>query len=114
MRGEQVVEGGDRSAPGNMVATLKPLSVLIKHRVNNVDKRLIAGEEAMTSCEQIAFQPALAGMLAEDFHHPTQQQDGRHRERFTHPGAIGHVKHITQRLEAARPDPPSGNCYSPG
>jgi len=71
MRGEQVVEGGDRSAPGNMVATLKPLSVLIKHRVNNVDKRLIAGEEAMTSCEQIAFQPALAGMLAEDFHHPT-------------------------------------------
>jgi len=55
VRGEQVVEGGDRSAPANVTATLKPLGVLIEHRVNNVDKCLIAGKEAMTPCEQIAF-----------------------------------------------------------
>jgi len=59
----------------------------------------------MTSCEQIAFQPALAGMLAEDFHHPTVSSKmvviG---ERFTHPGAIGHVKHI-KRLEAVSSGP---------
>jgi hypothetical protein len=35
-----------------------------------VDKRLIAGEKAVSAGEQIAFEPALAEMLVQHLHHP--------------------------------------------
>jgi hypothetical protein len=39
--------------------------MLIEHRVDDVDERLIAREQAMASREQISFEPAFAQMLAQ-------------------------------------------------
>ena len=44
--------------------------MLVEHRVHDVDKGLIAGKEAVPSGEEIPFEPPLAGMLAQDLHHP--------------------------------------------
>jgi hypothetical protein len=35
-----------------------------------VDERFIAREQAVPSGEQVALQPALAGVLGQDLHHP--------------------------------------------
>ena len=49
---------------------LQPFGVLIEHGINDVDKRFVTGEQAMPPGEEIAFEPALAQMLAQHFHHP--------------------------------------------
>src|ERR1017187_5012217 len=36
--GEQVVQGGNRPAPGNVTGDLEPLGVLVEHRVHNMDE----------------------------------------------------------------------------
>ena len=69
VRAEEVVERGDRPAPGDVVAHLQPLGVLVEHRVDDVDERLVAREEAVPAGQQVALQPALALVLAEHFHH---------------------------------------------
>src|SRR6266700_3333608 len=48
---------------------LEPLCVLVEHGVHNMDEGLITGEESMTAGEQITFEPALAHMLTQHFHH---------------------------------------------
>ena len=68
--GQQVVERGDRRAPRDAPGYLQPLGVLVEHRVDDVDEGLVAREEAVPSGEQIALEPALAGVLAQDLHHP--------------------------------------------
>ena len=75
MRGQQIIQRGDRPSPRNVARDLEPLGVLIEHRIHDVNKRLIAGKEPVPSREQIAFQPALAQMLAQHFHDPPV---GRH------------------------------------
>ena len=47
VRAEEVVERGDRPPPGDVVAHLQPLGVLVEHRVDDVDERLVAREEAV-------------------------------------------------------------------
>ena len=69
MRGEQVVQRGDLATPGKLRADLQPLGMLVEHRIDDVDERLVAVEEAMPPGEQIAFEPAFALMLAQHFHH---------------------------------------------
>ena len=63
--GEDEVQRGDGLPPGELVANLQPLGVLRGHGVHNADEGLVAGEEAVTAGEQVAFQPAFAHMLAE-------------------------------------------------
>ena len=55
MRGEQVVEGSNGSAPGNILARVKPLGMLVELRVYDVDKRLVAGEQAVATTEEVSF-----------------------------------------------------------
>ena len=43
---------------------LQPLRVLVEHRVDDVDERLVAVEEAVPAGEQVALEPALAQVLA--------------------------------------------------
>ena len=43
--------------------------MLVEHRIDDVNERLVAREEAVAAREQIAFQPALALMLAQHLHH---------------------------------------------
>ena len=63
MRTEQVVERSDRATPSNVVGHLQPFGVLVEHRVNDMDKGLVAAEEAVSACQKITFQPALALMF---------------------------------------------------
>ncbi len=43
MRAEEVIQGGDRSAPGNLrTRNIQPLGVLVEHRIDDVNKCLIA------------------------------------------------------------------------
>ena len=47
VRGQQIVEGGDGTAPGNVVAHLQPLRMLIEHGIDNMDERFIAGKKSV-------------------------------------------------------------------
>ena len=49
--------------------------MLVKHRVDDVNERLVAGEEAVAARQQIAFQPALAQVLAQHFHNAPVGRD---------------------------------------
>ena len=49
-------------------ADLQPLRVLVDHRVDDVNERLVAGEEAVSAGQEVAFEPALALMLGEHLH----------------------------------------------
>ena len=65
---EQVVERRDRPPPGDAVADLQPLGVLVEHRVDDVDERLVAVEQAVPAGQQVALEPALAQVLGEHLH----------------------------------------------
>ena len=78
VRGQQVVERRDRPPPRDVARHLQPLRVLVEHRVDDVDERLVAGEEAVAAGEQVALQPALAEVLAQHLHHaPVAARGGR-------------------------------------
>src|SRR6516164_9577008 len=47
------------------MAHLLPFGVLVEHRIDDVDERLITREKAMAAGEQVALEPALALVLAE-------------------------------------------------
>ena len=82
VRSEQVVERGDGPPPRNAPRRLQPLRVLVEHRIDDVNECLVAGEEPVPAGEQIAFQPALALMLAEHFHDAARRaQRDRRRAR---------------------------------
>ena len=68
LRCQQIIQRSDRLAPGNVPADLQPFRVLIEHRVDDVDERLVAGEQAMAPGEQVSLKPALAHVLAEHLH----------------------------------------------
>jgi hypothetical protein len=52
---KQVVQRGDRATPGNSPRHLQSLGVLVEHRIDDVDKRFVAGKETVASREQITF-----------------------------------------------------------
>nr|WP_281412215.1 hypothetical protein [Miltoncostaea marina] len=70
VRGQQVVERRNRSAPLDVVGHLQPLGVLVEHRVDDVDEGFVAREEPMPAGEQVALEPALTKVLGQDLHHP--------------------------------------------
>src|SRR5438874_160739 len=90
VRREQVIKRCDRSAPGNFLARrLEPFRVLIKHRIYDVDEGLVGREKTVPSGEEIAFEPALTGMLAENFHDPPfRRQMIIAGKRVRHPSAL--------------------------
>ena len=68
VRAQEVVERRQRVPPGNLARDLQPLGVLVEHRVDDVDKRLVAVEEPVAASEEVALEPPLALMLREDLH----------------------------------------------
>src|SRR6266436_1340619 len=66
---QEVVERRNRPAPGNLVTHLQPLGVLVEHRIDDVNERLVAAEEAVAAGQQVSLEPALALVLAEHLHH---------------------------------------------
>ena len=93
VRGQQVVQRGDLPPPRQVRRDLQPLGVLVEHRIDDVDERLVAVEEPMPPGEQVAFEPAFALVLAEHFHHAP---GGREKFVVRHgrgvPLALGHFK----------------------
>ncbi len=92
---QEVVQRADRTPPGNVAAYLQPLGVLVEHRIDDVDERLIAREEAVPAGQEIALVPALALVLAKHLHHPPV---GRQMivpgKSVGDPGTIGDLKGI--------------------
>ena len=69
VRSQEIVQRRNGPPPRDVARRLQPLRMLVEHRVYDVDKGLIAGEKAMATGEKIPFEPALAHVLAEHFHH---------------------------------------------
>src|SRR6267143_2079785 len=56
---DQEVERRYPGSPGKLVALFQPLGVLIEHRVNNMNERLIAVYKAVATTQDISLQPPL-------------------------------------------------------
>ncbi len=83
--GEQDVQRGHGLAPLEFQRLVQPLGVLRGHGGDHHGERLVGGEEAVPAGEDVAFEPSLAVVLAEDLHHPAlgsevvvRRQDGEH------------------------------------
>ena len=96
---EQVVEGGDRTPPGDVLGHLEPLRVLVEHRIDDMDERLVAVEEPVAAREEVPLEPALAEVLGEDLHHPPVGREMVvERIRFCDPGAIRGREDVTKSV----------------
>jgi predicted acetyltransferase len=51
--------------PREFTTYLEPLGMLAEHRIDDANEGLIAVEETVASCQQIAFQPTFTLVLAE-------------------------------------------------
>src|SRR5207248_5672385 len=90
---EKIVEGCNGGTPWNVSTRLQPLGVLIKHRVHDMDERLVRGEQPMAAGEEIAFQPSLTGVLAQHLHNPSiGSQVIILGTGLSHPGPVGDLK----------------------
>ena len=97
VRTEQIVERGDRLPPGDAPRHLQPLRMLIEHRVDDVDERLVAVEEPVTAGQQVALEPALALMLGQHFHHaPLRCEVIVAGDDLSVPGTVSNLKHRPQ------------------
>src|SRR5215475_2837837 len=65
VRGKQVIQRRNGHPPVDFAATLEPLSVLVEHRVDDVNEGFVAGEKTVTPGKQISFEPSLAEVLAQ-------------------------------------------------
>src|ERR1039458_1100598 len=70
---KQIVQGGDLPAPWQFQRYFQPLGVLVEHRIDDVNKGLIAVKQPVPSGEQISFEPTLALVLTE---HRVQHASG--------------------------------------
>ena len=73
--------------------------MLVEHGINDVNERLIAVEQSVPAGQQIAFQPALALMLAEHLQHAARRARGTGRwDRRRFPLPIGRLKYCLQTI----------------
>ena len=86
MTRQQNIEGCQWPAPGKLAALLKPFGMLRSHRIDHLRECLVGGPHAMAARKQVAFEPSLAEMLAQYFHHAAirselivDRDDLRHR-----------------------------------
>ena len=71
VRSQKIIQRSDGTPPRDVTCGLEPFGMLIEHRIHDVDKALVAGEEPMTAGEQITLQPALTHVLTQFLHHPS-------------------------------------------
>ena len=100
VRGEEIVERRDRLPPRNAARDLQPLRVLIEHRVDDVDERLVAREQAVAAGQEVALEPSLADVLRQDLHHaPVGRETLVERER-----SPTHARPVTSNTASSRFD----------
>ena len=80
--------------------------MLVEHRVDDVDERLVAREESVPPGEQITFEPALALVFAQNLHDATQALDVVVVRGGVHLDAVGEFKDgipaVRRRLVGAK------------
>ena len=97
--GEQVVQRRDRPAPRDVAGDLQPLGVLVEHRVDDVDERLVAVEQPVAAGEQVPLQPPLAEVLGQHLHHaPVGREMIIAVDRLGLPGPVGDLEHRRQAV----------------
>ena len=97
VRAEEVVERGDGPAPRDLRRRLQPLRMLVEHRVDDVDERLVAREQPVPPGEQVPLEPALAEVLGEDLHHAAVRREPLvGRRRLRDPGPPGHAEDVAE------------------
>lgn len=101
VRTQQMVQRGNRQAPWNLSADFQLLGVLAEHRVDDVNERLVTGGQTVATGQEIALEPTLTGMLAQDLHHATVRREmiilG---EDIGPPGAICRVEQRAQAVSS--------------
>ena len=97
MARQQIIQRRDGPPPRNILARIQPFRMLVEHQIDDVNERLVAGEQAVPAGEEVAFQPALAGVLGEDFHNPAvaAEMDVFGKDRL-HPRAFGDLEDVLQ------------------
>jgi hypothetical protein len=100
---DQQVERRHLGAPGQLAAFFQPLGVLIEHRVDDMDERLVAVDQAVPAALQVAFEPAFNGVLAQHLHDPAFGSElgavGVLGKIFGEPQLLGNV---VERLQPVR------------
>src|SRR6516162_7276103 len=92
---QQIIQRGDWPSPRNVTGDLQPFGVLVEHRVNDMNERLITRKEPVAAGQKIALKPALALVLAKHLHDPTIRREMViPRKGFRDPGAIGYLEDI--------------------
>ena len=115
-RGEQVVQRRDRAPPRDVLGDLQPLRVLVEHRVDDVDERLVAVEQPVPPGQQVALQPPLAHVLRQHLHHPAV---GRQvivpRDDLALEHLAGHLENVVEPVERGlvRPQQPEVRRVGP-
>src|SRR5688572_2790167 len=95
MRGQQVIERCDGPAPRDVVAYLQPFSVLVEHRVDDMNKSLVTREKTMPARQEVAFEPTLALVLAQHFHDAAVGGElVIEVETLRVPGPVSHIEHV--------------------
>ena len=97
MARQEIVERRDGPSPRDLLRRLEPFRVLVDHRVDDGDERLIGIEDAVATGEEVALQPPLAEMLAQNLHHPAlRRQEFVSRQRLGLPDPFGGLEHGAQ------------------
>ena len=74
--------------------------MLVEHRIDDVDERLVAVEQAVPAGQQVALQPALAEVFREHLHDPPLgRQVVVAGDELGHPGPVGRLE---DRLQPVR------------
>src|SRR5262249_1909678 len=61
----QDIQRRNVGSPGKVITDREPLRMLVEHRIDNMDERFVRRDEAVPSCEQIAFEHALDRMFTQ-------------------------------------------------
>ena len=97
VRAEEVVQRRHRAPPRDVARHLQPLRVLVEHRVDDVDERLVAVEEAVAAGQEVALEPALALVLGQHLDHaPVGRESLVGRLRLGVPRPVGDLEDVTE------------------
>lgn len=66
--GQKDVERRNILTPCDFSTLLKPLGVLVDHRIDDVYERLVGVEESVATAEDVAFKPTFDGVLRKHLH----------------------------------------------
>src|SRR4029077_850330 len=61
----QDIQRCDTGTPRQVIADRKPFGVLVEHRIDDMDKRFVRRNKAVSSCEKVALKHAFDRVLTQ-------------------------------------------------